>query len=216
MSDLICRKSMVRCQTPGMCSPHGGCQPSVLVHTSVRYSNSIEPAPSLGGDKLKSPRCGRSFVQGHGDSAVCGQPNYGTDNWQCGACAKKELDLLRAEIEQLQAHKQGLIDLRETHGFDSWAAALVEIDKFKAANADLSRANVMRRDHLVNVKKAAGIGPEHDLVATVEALRKDAERYRAIRDDIPHVDLGRAIAEAQNADQYDSAVDAAMTKKGGA
>jgi hypothetical protein len=27
MTDPICRKSMMRCQTPGMCSPHGGCQP---------------------------------------------------------------------------------------------------------------------------------------------------------------------------------------------
>jgi hypothetical protein len=27
MSDLICRKSMARCQTQGMCAPHGGCQP---------------------------------------------------------------------------------------------------------------------------------------------------------------------------------------------
>jgi hypothetical protein len=27
MTDLICRKSMMRCQTPGMCAPHGGCQP---------------------------------------------------------------------------------------------------------------------------------------------------------------------------------------------
>ena len=27
MSDLICRKSMTRFQTPGMCSPHGGCWP---------------------------------------------------------------------------------------------------------------------------------------------------------------------------------------------
>lgn len=26
MSDLICRKTLMRCQTPGMCSPHGGCQ----------------------------------------------------------------------------------------------------------------------------------------------------------------------------------------------
>lgn len=26
MSDLICRKTMMRCPTPGMCSPHGGCQ----------------------------------------------------------------------------------------------------------------------------------------------------------------------------------------------
>lgn len=25
MSDLICRASMMRCQTPGMCAPHGGC-----------------------------------------------------------------------------------------------------------------------------------------------------------------------------------------------
>ncbi|WP_223271451.1 hypothetical protein [Pseudomonas fluorescens] len=27
MSDLICRKDMMRCQTPGMCSTHGGRQP---------------------------------------------------------------------------------------------------------------------------------------------------------------------------------------------
>ena len=26
MSDLICRKTMTRCQTLGMCAPHGGCQ----------------------------------------------------------------------------------------------------------------------------------------------------------------------------------------------
>jgi len=25
MSDLICRKTMMRCQTPGMCAPFGGC-----------------------------------------------------------------------------------------------------------------------------------------------------------------------------------------------
>ena len=30
MSDLICRKSMARCLTPGMCSPHGGCQPESI------------------------------------------------------------------------------------------------------------------------------------------------------------------------------------------
>lgn len=28
MSDLICRKTMTRCQTPGMCAPHGGCSTS--------------------------------------------------------------------------------------------------------------------------------------------------------------------------------------------
>lgn len=28
MSELICRKTMMRCQTPGMCAPHGGCSTS--------------------------------------------------------------------------------------------------------------------------------------------------------------------------------------------
>lgn len=32
MSDLICRKTMMRCQTPNMCYPHGGCQPAVQPH----------------------------------------------------------------------------------------------------------------------------------------------------------------------------------------
>jgi hypothetical protein len=48
-----------------------------------------------------------------------------------------------------------------------------------------------------------------------EALRKDAERYRAIRDDIPHADLGRAILDVQSAVEYDSAVDAVMAKERG-
>lgn len=26
MNDLICKNTMARCQTPGMCSPYGGCR----------------------------------------------------------------------------------------------------------------------------------------------------------------------------------------------
>lgn len=26
MNDLICQNTMMRCQNPGMCSPHGGCR----------------------------------------------------------------------------------------------------------------------------------------------------------------------------------------------
>ncbi|MDP9523725.1 hypothetical protein [Pseudomonas putida] len=39
MSDLICRKTMQRCQTAGMCMPHGGCRVSVLADCDVRYSS---------------------------------------------------------------------------------------------------------------------------------------------------------------------------------
>lgn len=44
---------------------------------------------------------------------------------------------LLAEIESLQEHKQHLVDLRETNGFDSWSTALVEIDRLKAENEAL-------------------------------------------------------------------------------
>ena len=33
MSDLICRKTMMRCQTPGTCSPYGGCQPQPVTES---------------------------------------------------------------------------------------------------------------------------------------------------------------------------------------
>jgi hypothetical protein len=51
------------------------------------------------------------------------------------------------------------------------------------------------------------------LKAENEALRKDAERYRAIRDDIPHLDLEGAILDVRTAAEYDSAVDATMTRE---
>ena len=37
MSDLICRKTMMRCQTPGMCSPHGGCNPQAPVALTGKH-----------------------------------------------------------------------------------------------------------------------------------------------------------------------------------
>lgn len=55
MSDMVCRKSMMRCQTPGMCSPHGGCrdelttakdrQISALIAESERLKNRLEVDP---------------------------------------------------------------------------------------------------------------------------------------------------------------------------
>lgn len=115
-------------------------------------------------------------------------------------------DELRAEIEQLQAHKQGLIDLRETHGFGSWAAALCEIDRLRAERSKKER----ELEQELEVWRAGpacwtcgDTGDVHDITgewrgecdclaaqlinanrernqlkAENEALRKDAERYR--------------------------------------
>ena len=58
----------------------------------------------------KAFRCGAIVGQGHGDSAVCGQPNYGTDSWQCRACALDELRQLKAENERVTAENEQLAE----------------------------------------------------------------------------------------------------------
>lgn len=39
MSALLCRQSLLPCQTPGMCSPHGGCQDKVPIAVVSDYSD---------------------------------------------------------------------------------------------------------------------------------------------------------------------------------
>lgn len=83
---------------------------------------------------------------------------------------------LLAEIEQLQEHKQHLVDLRETHGFESWSAALVEIDRLKAENEalrkDAERYRWLRSRDLETISKGgvfAGSTPDN-LVLNEETL----------------------------------------------
>lgn len=56
---------------------------------------------------------------------------------------------LIAEIERLREHKEHLVGLRETHGFDSWSAALVQIDQLKVESKSL-RKNAARYEWLRN------------------------------------------------------------------
>jgi len=48
MSDLICRKTLMRCQTPGTCAPHGGCTPQPVAESVFKadYAALIEQAKS--------------------------------------------------------------------------------------------------------------------------------------------------------------------------
>lgn len=41
MTDLICRKSMTRCQSPGMCAPHGGCSDSNAFRALLAERNTL-------------------------------------------------------------------------------------------------------------------------------------------------------------------------------
>lgn len=49
MSDMVCRKSMMRCQTPGMCSPHGGCRDEVTTAKDRQISALIAENERLQG-----------------------------------------------------------------------------------------------------------------------------------------------------------------------
>lgn len=42
-----------------------------------------------------------------------------------------ELGRVKAENEAMAEFKAHMVSMRETHGFDSWAAALVEIDNLR-------------------------------------------------------------------------------------
>ena len=99
---------------------------------------------------------------------------------------------------------------------------LAEIERLERKNANQAKSireyqdltmggevslGMLKADHRVTAGELAQLKAEN------EALRKDAERYRAIRDDIPHDDLCMAILEAQSASEYDAAVDAAMNKE---
>ena len=54
---------------------------------------------------------------------------------------------------------------------DCVVRSAAEVERFKTANAELSRLSEMRRNHLGNAKKAVGIGHGDDLVGAIEALR---------------------------------------------
>lgn len=94
---------------------------------------------------------------------------------------------LIADVEFLEESRKEARDERNRFGDQLDAAELkieqlkAEVEAFKEANHRISEVNNSRRNHLNNAKKAAGIGPLDDLVGAVEAMRKDAERYRWLR-----------------------------------
>ena len=93
MSDNICRETMTRCQTPGMCSPHGGCRDD----RDKAYAEAWEKARGLQSemdeivaerDKLKHENAG----------LMTGYEAYERVN----AELKAENEALRDDIEQSQ------------------------------------------------------------------------------------------------------------------
>ena len=127
MSDMVCRKSMMRCQTPGMCSPHGGCrdevttakdrQISALIAENERLKNRLEVDPRHDYDGISTR-----------DATV--------------KVLDEQVDQLKAENERLRADYAGLARFnpewdRVAAAQDSVREHMAMVVQLKAENAGL-------------------------------------------------------------------------------
>lgn len=96
---------------------------------------------------------------------------------------RHEVDRLQSDNREMTKFKEHMVELREAHGFDSWAAALVEVDKLRAEVERVKSLNhqqfgdAIRKNAEVDAMKA-----DHDEIS------KDAWRYRWLRDEADPAD----------------------------
>lgn len=100
MTDMICRKSMQRCQTPGMCSPHGGCAPTGP-ETAAAIATLTDMGYTYSGGQHWKPPIGKKPDFDLIDRLRC-QLEVSEDTRQllrsCLAQAESELDAFRAQL----------------------------------------------------------------------------------------------------------------------
>lgn len=93
MTDLICRKTMQRCQTPGMCSPHGGCSDSSAVNPGAPLPGAILAADH---DRIVAELQAR--VDRLSEDSIKDNASFGRAFKELEA----ERDTLRVEVERLR------------------------------------------------------------------------------------------------------------------
>jgi hypothetical protein len=104
MTDMICRKSMQRCQTPGMCAPHGGCADPSTARGVAAIEAAIATLTAMGytynGGQAWKPPIGKKPDFGLIDRLRC-QLEVSEDTRQvlrsCLAQAESELETLAVE-----------------------------------------------------------------------------------------------------------------------
>lgn len=158
MSDMVCRKSMMRCQTPGMCSPHGGCrdevttakdrQISALIAENERLKNRLEVDPRHDYDGISTR-----------DATV--------------KVLDEQVDQLKAENERLRADYAGLA--RFNPEWDRVAAAQDSVREHMAMVVQLKAEVAGLKTGYEAYERVNA-----ELKAEVEGLRKDSESYRLL------------------------------------
>lgn len=145
--------------------------------------------------------------------------------------AMEESCKVRTENREMLEFKDHMIQLRETHGFDSWSAVLVEVDRLRAENEALRTTGFGAAFYQVadrlGVTGARPVSPMQvftsEVLPALDEAIKDAERYRwtSIEGNWVARMFGKWRAhigeygDAQPTDWYPSreeAIDAAMSK----
>ncbi|MGO3563711.1 hypothetical protein [Pseudomonas helleri] len=149
MSDMVCRKSMMRCQTPGMCSPHGGCRDEVTTAKDRQISALIAENERLHeSDQEATELCDTlSVLLGEIAVAVRGpeEPKSRHGFHDLPSRVKtvvSERDQLKAENERLRADYAGLARFnpewdRVAAAQDSVREHMAMVVQLKAENAGL-------------------------------------------------------------------------------
>ena len=178
MTDLICRKSMMRCQTPGMCSPHGGCKTSTLIETNVRYSAS---SGAIMNDCSQLKRLAEAARIGDKAATTPIAELIGAmDSFRAAANPAAVLELI-AEIERLELELQQIGDLAASSRTGPAQAESLRIIEQIAA-----RAYEHREGRLAALERAATAEQERDqFKAENDSLRLDARRWRCVRNAVP-------------------------------
>ena len=127
MSDMVCRKSMMRCQTPGMCSPHGGCrdevttakdrQISALIAENERLKNRLEVDPRHDYDGISTRDATVKVLDEQVDQLKAENVRLRADyaglarfnpEWDRAAAAQDSVREHMAMVVQLKAENAGL------------------------------------------------------------------------------------------------------------
>lgn len=185
MPDLICRKTMMRCQTPGMCSPHGGCSTGILKEASACHPPAIQPAEADGVER---------YDWTYDEMAESQDGNY---------VRHGDYDAVTAERDRLQAALSApdTITAEPAGDYDNLRKQFLSLRMLANSNAKMVhhwRAQCDRETRETLLANAASVNAERDtnsmltdvletaererdqLRAERDALRKDAERYRWI------------------------------------
>ena len=156
MSDMVCRKSMMRCQTPGMCSPHGGCrdevttakdrQISALIAENERLKNRLEVDPRHDYDGISTRDATVKVLDEQVDQLKADNERLRADyaglarfnpEWDRVAAAQDSVREHMAMVVQLKAEVAGL-----RTGYEAYeqvnAELKAEIEALKKRVADMS------------------------------------------------------------------------------